>query len=120
VRPHPSTIQEDNGEQALQYWQKATFDLEKVKGLITTGRCRITKKAFDCAVELGYATKREVENRVLGLSRTDIVKTMTTDADNKIWQDVYKSKEDDEVELYIKIQISKEEEAVIISFKPFD
>jgi motility quorum-sensing regulator/GCU-specific mRNA interferase toxin len=51
---------------------------------------------------------------IQALDRKNFVKSMTTYADHRIWQDVYRS-EWDGVPIYIKFQ--KSEEYFVISFK---
>jgi len=51
---------------------------------------------------------------IQGLSTVDFFKSMTTNADHRVWQDVYHS-EWQEVALYIKFQLAGE--YFVISFK---
>jgi motility quorum-sensing regulator / GCU-specific mRNA interferase toxin len=51
---------------------------------------------------------------IQGLSTADFFKSMTTNADHRVWQDVYHS-EWQEVALYIKFQLAGE--YFVISFK---
>lgn len=57
--------------------------------------------------------------RVIRLEAREFYKSMTTHADTKIWQDVYRTN-DPEAGIYIKLQQSLDGKGVIISFKPLD
>ena len=52
---------------------------------------------------------------VIGLTRTDFYKSMTTHGDHSVWQDVYHRQLDDERWVYIKLTLR--EGAVVIQFK---
>ncbi|MDB5051392.1 MAG: hypothetical protein JWO30_4463 [Fibrobacteres bacterium] len=118
VRPLKTTaVLEIDGDKTLEYFNKATYDLGVIKTLIMDGPCTVTQTAVNGGVEVGYATKEEIKERVLKLKRTEIYKTMTADNAEKLWQDVYKTKEESGIVLYIKIQINHKNEAVIIQLK---
>jgi motility quorum-sensing regulator/GCU-specific mRNA interferase toxin len=63
--------------------------LTVVKGLVEEGRVRPTTSALQGA----QAMNLDLEGMlgvVLSLSKTDFYKSMTTHADHRIWQDVYR------------------------------
>jgi len=103
----------------VQHYRQARYDLDRIKELIVAGRCIVTLTALTCGQELGYTGRQEIKDRVLKLKKSEIYKTMTVNDTNfkDLWQDVYKTSGIDEPALYIKLQISRAEEAVIISFK---
>jgi len=53
---------------------------------------------------------------VLGLKQKDLYKSMTTNADHKIWQDVYHATLKSGLVAYIKVTM-REDGAVVIQFK---
>ena len=52
---------------------------------------------------------------VLSLSPADFYKSMTTHADHRIWQDVYRTKTSDRAEVYLKLTVI--DDVLIVSFK---
>ena len=106
----------------MEHLGKAHYDLELIKKLLQDKDKRIiTYTAKQSAFTLGYNNPDAIVERVCKLRSNEIYKTMTTDADTTLWQDVYHSvdtKADGScVKLYIKIQIEKNGNGVIISFK---
>ena len=59
---------------------KATFS--------TTSTLRITRTALSCAERLGI-TLQGIVALIQGMSRAHFYKSMTSDADSTVWQDVY-------------------------------
>lgn len=53
---------------------------------------------------------------IQGLSRADFEKSMTSHADHKIWQDVYKPCVDSQT-LYVKFTLDARQALLLISFK---
>lgn len=106
----------------MEHLGKAHYDLELIKKLLQDKDKRIiTYTAKQSAFTLGYNNPDAIVERVRKLRSNEIYKTMTTDADTTLWQDVYHSSDKKAdgscVKLYIKIQIAKNGNGVIISFK---
>ena len=92
------------------------YPLDLVQKLATDpSRTRFTKSALDGAAELDFdtAAMRQV---LVQLRREDFFKSMTTYADNSIWQDVYRPIVSG-VPLYVKLTIFATENVLIVSFK---
>lgn len=87
--------------------------LSIVKALITDGKVRTTKTAREGAVALGFDFDGMLAV-VLELTPTDFYKSMTTHADHKVWQDVYRPKTA-AGEVYIKLTVVND--VLIVSFK---
>ena len=64
--------------------------LPVVKALIEAGQVRATASAFNGARELGICDLTGMCAVVLALTPSDFYKSMTTHADHRIWQDVYR------------------------------
>ena len=87
--------------------------LTKVKELIADGKVRLTTSASRGGRELGL-DDAEIIGVVDNLTTKDFFKSMTTNADHKIWQDVYKPST--EVgDVYIKLTVVSD--VLIVSFK---
>ena len=94
-----------------------TYDLDEIKELLKNEKTRIiTRRDRREAVKLGYADDDAMVGRVLVLQTNEFYKTMEAETVPGLWQDVYRS-DDATVPLYIKLQISFNGKAVIISFK---
>ncbi len=52
---------------------------------------------------------------VLALTSTDFYKSMTTHADHRIWQDVYRTKTTNGDDVYVKLTVI--DDVLIVSFK---
>ena len=63
--------------------------LQVVKGLIEAGKVRATMSALVGGAALGFDFDGIVEV-VMALAPGDFYKSMTTHADHRIWQDVYR------------------------------
>jgi len=63
--------------------------LAVVKTLINAGAIRTTRTAREGAVALGFDFDG-LTGVVLALTRADFYKSMTTQADHRVWQDVYR------------------------------
>jgi motility quorum-sensing regulator/GCU-specific mRNA interferase toxin len=99
--------------------RKPHYSLEQLQRLLSDERTRIiTRFCKVNAAELGYFSDEMIVERVQRLTRKEFYKSMTTNADSKIWQDVYLSA-DEERPLYIKLQLAATgaEQAVMIQFK---
>ncbi len=65
--------------------------LAVVKNLLATGKVRATVSALSGGAALGFGFEGIV-GIVAALTPRDFYKSMTTQADNRIWQDVYHPK----------------------------
>ncbi len=87
-----------------------------MKELIRNAATRvITRSSLKDANGLGFS-ETEVIDTILDLKQSDIYKSMTTHQSTRIWQDVYKTSKNN-IDLYIKLQISNNNEGVVVSFK---
>lgn len=102
----------------MDLYNKSHYDLDQIKELIITGNCRVTIPALDGGVALGFSDRSAIMDRVLRLAKSEIYKTMPAKnlSHPGLWQDVYKTSEDG-CRIYIKLQLSPVNGAVIISFK---
>ena len=87
--------------------------LARVKALIGEGKVRTTHTARVGAVALGFGFQ-EMLAVVLSLQPADFYKSMTTYADNAIWQDVYRPKTA-AGDVYLKLTVL--DDVLIVSFK---
>src|SRR4051812_36995051 len=96
--------------------RRPTYDLGAIKvaiGSIET--LAITVSAFRDATALGFDSAAIVET-IVGIERRMFVKSMTTFADHRVWQDVYQVPVRD-LALYVKFQADVVTEFVVMSFK---
>jgi motility quorum-sensing regulator/GCU-specific mRNA interferase toxin len=92
-----------------------TYGLESVKRAFScAAKLRITATALKDARAMGFS-RQDMVDAIQQLQRYDFVKSMTTFADHRIWQDVYRT-EYNGYFLYIKFQID-ELGHFVISFK---
>lgn len=89
--------------------------LPAVKALIEAGQVRATASAFNGARELGINNLSGMCAVVLALTSTDFYKSMTTHADHRVWQDVYRTKTANGDEVYLKLTVI--DDLLIVSFK---
>lgn len=68
---------------------KPHCSLSDVKAMINAGKVRATKTAREGAVALGLGFDAMI-TVVLALTVGDFHKSMTTHADHRVWQDVYR------------------------------
>jgi motility quorum-sensing regulator/GCU-specific mRNA interferase toxin len=99
--------------------RKPHYDLKKIKSLLYFEETReVTQTSRQAAASLGYM---EVDDMILiigTLTRKHFFKSMTTQYDSSLWQDVYKIKDEADKKLYIKLQLSPDgEKAVVVQFK---
>lgn len=87
--------------------------LETVKALITSGKVRMTGSAIIGAELLGINIQGMIDV-VMALTTQDFYKSMTTYADNTIWQDVYCPKTT-QGDVYLKLTVLND--VLIVSFK---
>lgn len=91
------------------------YDLQEIKSLIESGDVFITETARCDADYIGMVVD-DIYNTVLSLEPKHLYKSMKSEKNPLLWQDVYHyTDEDADMVLYIKLQINKK--AVVISFK---
>lgn len=98
--------------------RKPHYDLNKLKQLFIIQTTRvITTTAQKGAAALGYMDEEDIVEVINKLCSQYFYKSMTMHQKSKVWQDVYKLKDDDK-NLYIKLQLSADEkQTVLIQFK---
>lgn len=87
--------------------------LDVVKALVNAGRVRTIKAAREGAVALGFDFEGMLAI-VLALTPGDFYKSMTTHADHRVWQDVYRPRAP-VGEVYLKLTVI--DDVLIVSFK---
>ncbi|QHG66142.1 type II toxin-antitoxin system MqsR family toxin [Pseudomonas putida] len=87
--------------------------LERVRALVSAGRISPTTASLRGAQALGveYPEMLEIIN---GLERRDFHKSMTSYADHRIWQDVYRPLT---AKGYLYLKLSVVDDVLIVSFK---
>ncbi len=95
--------------------EKATphCKLAVVKTLIEAGKVRSTQSALVDAAAMGFNFDGIVAV-IMALTPKDFYKSMTTHADHRIWQDVYRPATD-AGEVYLKLTVI--DDVLIVSFK---
>lgn len=92
-----------------------TYDLEAIKlALSSVKKLHITATALKSARAMGFSSQ-DIVDAVQQIKRKDFIKSMTTYADHRIWQDVYNTEFNGYL-LYIKFQVDALGH-FIISFK---
>ena len=89
--------------------------LSVVKALIEADRVKATASAFNGARELGINDLAGMCAVVMSLTATDFFKSMTTHADHRIWQDVYRTSTANSADVYLKLTVV--DDVLIVSFK---
>ncbi len=84
-----------------------------MKTLVAAGKVRTTFSALAGGAALGFGFE-EIVDVVLALTPRDFYKSMTTHADHRIWQDVYRPKTP-AGEVYLKLTVISD--VLIVSFK---
>lgn len=87
--------------------------LPVVKAMIEAGKVRSTMSALTGGAALGFDFSGIVEV-VLALTPADFYKSMTTHADHRVWQDVYRPMTA-AGEVYLKLTVI--DDVLIVSFK---
>jgi motility quorum-sensing regulator / GCU-specific mRNA interferase toxin len=93
--------------------RSAHYPLSVVKTLAEAGRVRSTYSALAGGAALGFDFGGIV-SVVLALTPKDFYKSMTTHADHRIWQDVYRPSTS-AGEIYLKLTVVQD--LLIVSFK---
>lgn len=86
-----------------------------VNALIEAGKVAATASAFQGARELGINDLAGMCAVMLKLAPSDFFKSMTTFADHRIWQDVYRTQTNSGYDLYLKSTVI--DDVLIVSFK---
>ncbi|ANN66792.1 type II toxin-antitoxin system MqsR family toxin [Bordetella bronchialis] len=87
--------------------------LAVVKSMVQTGQVRCTATALSGAAALGLDFSGMLDI-VMRLSPSDFHKSMTTYADHKVWQDVYRPSTN-MGDIYLKLTVI--DKVLIVSFK---
>jgi len=87
--------------------------LAVVKSMVAEGKVRITISALAGGAALGFGFE-EIVGVVAALTPRDFYKSMTTHADHRVWQDVYRPKTS-AGEVYLKLTVI--DDVLIVSFK---
>jgi motility quorum-sensing regulator/GCU-specific mRNA interferase toxin len=87
--------------------------LSTVNAMVEAGKIGTTRTAREGAVALGFDLEGLL-GVVLGLTAADFYKSMTSHADHRIWQDVYRTCTA-AGEVYIKLTVV--EDVLIVSFR---
>jgi motility quorum-sensing regulator/GCU-specific mRNA interferase toxin len=96
--------------------RRPTYDLDAIKQAIgSVDRLAITTSALRDASALGFDRGAIVET-IHSVERSMFVKSMTTFADHRLWQDVYHVPMRDLL-LYVKFQADVLTEFTVVSFK---
>ena len=97
------------------YVEKRTphYQLSVIKALIKSQKVRATLSALIGGAALGFDFEGII-GVVMALTQKDFYKSMTTYADHRIWQDVYRPKTSAE-DVYLKLTVI--DEVLIVSFK---
>jgi motility quorum-sensing regulator/GCU-specific mRNA interferase toxin len=87
--------------------------LAVVKAMVAEGKVRATVSALAGGAALGF-TFEEIVGVVVALTPRDFYKSMTTHADHRVWQDVYRPRTA-AGEVYLKLTVL--DDVLIVSFK---
>jgi motility quorum-sensing regulator/GCU-specific mRNA interferase toxin len=87
--------------------------LKEVKALVAAGKVRATRSAMLGATGLGLDLS-EMLAVITALTVTDFYKSITTYADHRIWQDVYRPSTQ-AGDVYLKLTVI--DDVLIVSFK---
>jgi motility quorum-sensing regulator/GCU-specific mRNA interferase toxin len=87
--------------------------LAVVRALVAAGRVRATFSALAGGAALGLGFE-EIVSVIAALTARDFYKSMTTHADHRVWQDVYRPKIP-AGDVYLKLTVI--DDVLIVSFK---
>ena len=91
------------------------YKLSVVWGMVERGQVRATATAFSGARELGIDDLAGMCSVIMSMTTANFYKSMTTYADHRIWQDVYRTKTTGGDEVYLKLTVI--DDVLIVSFK---
>lgn len=89
--------------------------LSVVKTLVEAGKVRATASAFSGARDLGIDNLAGMCAVIISLTPANFHKSMTTHADHRIWQDVYRTRTAQGDDVYLKLTVI--DDVLIVSFK---
>jgi motility quorum-sensing regulator / GCU-specific mRNA interferase toxin len=93
------------------------FDLEAIKAAFASGSGPMTKTAIQDAAALGYGSD-DVADVIRTMVKGQFYKSMTSNYDNTVWQDVYHVPDpNDGTPLYVKFTDNGGSDFVLLSFK---
>jgi motility quorum-sensing regulator / GCU-specific mRNA interferase toxin len=96
--------------------RRQTYDLETIKLVLgSVESLAITTSALRDAAELGF-DRGAIAATITGMERKMFVKSMTTFADHRVWQDVYHVPTRG-LTLYVKFQADVITQFTVMSFK---
>lgn len=96
--------------------KKPHYDLDELKELVKNDKTRhITYLSIQNAHKIGFS-ETEIVETILLLDIGAFYKSMTSYGSHTLWQDVYKLSKKG-LNLYVKVQKSKDGKCVIIDFK---
>ncbi len=96
--------------------RKPAYDIDAIKAAMSSvDALKVTGSALRGAASLGYG-RREIITTIQEISRRHFYKSMTSQADHRIWQDVYHVPTKVGV-LYIKFTVDFVAEFLLLSFK---
>lgn len=96
--------------------RRPTYDIEAIKRAIgSEATLAIKVAAFLDAAALGY-DRHDIAEVIQSVTRTMFYKSMTTFADNRLWQDVYHVPSRG-LTIYLKFQADTVTEFTVMSFK---
>lgn len=90
-------------------------NLATVRTLIEAGKVKATASAYSGARELGIHNLDGMCAVVRSLTPVNFYKSMTTHADHRVWQDVYRTRTSSGDEVYLKLTVI--DDVLIVSFK---
>jgi motility quorum-sensing regulator / GCU-specific mRNA interferase toxin len=91
-----------------------TYDLSEIQAKVRAGLFWITHSARRGAAGVGLG-EDDIVSCILSLSIADFHKTMESETEPGLWQDVYRPVYE-KIALYVKLQIDRDD-AIVISFK---
>ncbi|MEW6187383.1 MAG: type II toxin-antitoxin system MqsR family toxin [Thermodesulfobacteriota bacterium] len=99
--------------------RKPHYDLKTIKRLFNAVSTRIIRQtAQKNAATIGYMNEVDLLSVVNRLCSDYFYKSMTSYGNHKIWQDVYRYRDENDIPLYIKVQLSPDgKNAVLIQLK---
>ena len=96
--------------------RKPTYDLPTLKDAFSSvDRLQATSTALRTAASLGFG-RREIVATIQSMERRQFVKSMTSYADHRVWQDVYYVPSEAGM-LYVKFTADVMTEFLLLSFK---
>jgi motility quorum-sensing regulator/GCU-specific mRNA interferase toxin len=109
----------DYGNISLMEKRKPHYDLKMVKSLLCSEETRqITQTSRKGAVFLGYMDELDMVSLIETITSRNFFKSMTSQYDPCLWQDVYRIVDENGQKIYVKLQLwPTNKKAAIIQFK---